>query len=440
MACYFHGVFNSYLNLGTSKDLKPERGSISLWFNVHGLMGQGKGVDSNPFIRTRSDTDDQCNQSFYLGFDLNTRRVNGSCCNSCAAATTVYSQREILLAKWYHAVLTYDDDWIQLYLNGDLQYKMPKNFKSKFLNGDSVVIGNVYGKKNIRYFLGCIDDISIYNRVLSQNEVDQLYDDPNPNKFIVVVKWLCLVLLALGIILIIVLLIRQRIASILQREKEKNQMLNHWYEMENRVLAAQMDPHFIFNSLNTIQQFIIMHEEEKAQSYLSKFSRLLRKILESNSKEKFNLREEIEIVEKYLEVESLRFNNVFSYKITLKDVAHPENVFIPNFLIQPLVENALWHGLLPKEGNKQLDVVFEKKDDKTLLCTIEDNGVGRKKTAVTDGEKKKSFAINFIEQRLLLMSKMYAHKYQIDIFDKVDPDYQSLGTRVVITIPIINEV
>src|SRR5204863_9458592 len=117
-------------------------------------------------------------------------------------------------------------------------------------------------------------------------------------------------------------------------EKEKNQLLNNWYEQENRVLSAQMDPHFIFNSLNTIQQFIITNDNDKAQLYLSKFSRLIRKILESNTQEHITLAEEIDIIEKYLEIESLRFNNVFKYHISVDQGIDANKLKIPHFLIQ----------------------------------------------------------------------------------------------------------
>lgn len=184
------------------------------------------------------------------------------------------------------------------------------------------------------------------------------------------------------------------------------------------MLTAQMDPHFIFNSLNTIQQFIIINENEKAQLYLSKFSRLMRKILDNNTKNSVSLNDEMEVFEKYLEIESLRFNNVFNYSISVGENINPAKVNIPLFLIQPVIENAIWHGLLPKEGDKHLSISFEKINEGMLMCSVDDNGVGRKIKNKDIEEPRKSLAINFIEQRLQLMSKMKNKDFKIVIEDK----------------------
>src|SRR5205823_5433640 len=160
-----------------------------------------------------------------------------------------------------------------------------------------------------RYLHASVDDIFIFNRVLSPAEIMDLYRLPNPNRTKLILGWILLAMATIASILGILLLVRWRIAVAVNSEKEKNQLRNRWYEQENRVLTAQMDPHFIFNSLNTIQQFIIINDNEKAQVYLSKFSRLIRKLLENNTKENISLSEEIETFGKYIEIESLRFNN-----------------------------------------------------------------------------------------------------------------------------------
>jgi tetratricopeptide (TPR) repeat protein len=209
--------------------------------------------------------------------------------------------------------------------------------------------------------------------------------------------------------------------------------------LEQKLLRTQMNPHFIFNSLNTIQQFIITHENDTAQLYLSKFSRLMRKLLESNTKETITLKEEIEILEKYLEIESLRFNNVFSYTINVKEGVEPSQLNIPHFLTQPFVENAIWHGLLPKDGDKQLTITFEKQNEKTLLCSIEDNGVGRQnELRQHESEEKQSLAIGFIKQRLGLLSKVKKTNYTLELIDKKDEQGNNAGLTVRITLPILN--
>ncbi|MBA3682261.1 MAG: histidine kinase [Bacteroidetes bacterium] len=438
-AYYFHGSSESYLDLGTSEFLKPEKGTISVWVNVHALIALGRGVDTNPIITTNAHDGEDCNQSYFIGFDINTRKINGSTANSCEDASTVYTRKKISLGHWHHVVLTYDDTTLSLYLDGKLQYKIKKKFKTCFLKESPIIIGNIRERKNMRFFLGCIDDIHIYNRTLTEAEINELYKAPDPEENKIFLKWMGLGLMFLGVILGIIFLVKRRIRILVNREKDKNQLRNNWYEQENKVLTAQMDPHFIFNSLNTIQQFIIINDNEKAQLYLSKFSRLLRMILESNLKDTIGLKEEIEIVEKYLEIESLRFNNVFKYKISLSEKINLHSINIPRFLIQPFIENAIWHGLLPKQGDKQLNIFIQVVDDKTLSCIIEDNGIGRENARKRETpEKDKSLAINFIGQRLQLMSEIYKSNYNVVLADKSDENGESLGTIVTITIPILN--
>jgi LytS/YehU family sensor histidine kinase len=137
-----------------------------------------------------------------------------------------------------------------------------------------------------------------------------------------------------------------------------------------------------------------------------------------------------------LEIESLRFNNAFEYSIAY-DKLDPAGIFIPNFLIQPFVENAIWHGLLPKEGHKKLKVSFELLSPKILSCTIDDDGVGR---SAKDENKlpknKQSLAINFTQQRLELMSKIENCHYVLIISDKLNINGSKGGTRVNITMPV----
>lgn len=437
-ACYFDGGSYHHLNLGTDPALKPKTGSISLWVNIHGINGRGRGVESNPVIYTRAHADLDCNEAFYIGFDLNTRKINGGTLLDCPMVTSIFSKKPVALVSWHHVVITYNDNFTCLYLNGVLEEKKPKEFKSRFLAGDSVLVGMRYDKKNQRYLLGCVDDIELYNRVLTPEEVLTLYNAPNPNESKVILNRIGIAAMVAGFILLIVLIIRRWIHSLVNKEKAKNQLRNNWYEQENRVLTAQMDPHFIFNSLNTIQQFIITNDNDKAQLYLSKFSRLIRQILENNMKNSVTLKTEIEIFRKYLEIELLRFNTVFNYSIVVAEDIDYEKTNIPRFLIQPVIENAIWHGLLPKEGKKQLTVSFEKLNEKTISCTVDDNGVGRRNTKpLKEFEKRKSMAVNFIRQRLQLFSKMKNTEYGIKIIDKLTLDGESDGTRVIITIPIL---
>jgi hypothetical protein len=433
-ACYLQGGPGSYINLGSSDVLKPKRGSISIWVNISHPMLHGIGVESNPILRTRVHSGEDHNEAVYIGYDYLTQNLNINTTLNKEKQLTIYCVKQFPLREWHHIVMTYDNQSLCLYLDGKLEGTMKKDFESEFLEGDSLIVGNYNSIKNKRYFNGSVDDIEIYDRVLKPSEIADIYNAPNPNKNAVILYRVLLSAGVLGILIAIGLLIRWRVRLIIKKEKEKDQLLNKSLEQEIKVLKAQMDPHFIFNSLNSILHFIITRENEKAEIYLNKFSKLIRKLLESNTLENISLEDEIDILKKYLEIESLRFNEVFHYNIQISNQVSPSKLFIPHMLIQPFIENALWHGLRLKNGIKELHITFQLADADSLLCIIDDNGVGinKNKSVV---KKNKSLAINFIQQRLELMSKIRKKNYTLNIIDKREHGEQP-GTRVELTIPI----
>jgi two-component sensor histidine kinase len=440
-AVYLQGNFDSYINLGSDPNLKQPQTTISVWINISQPTLKGKGINHNPIIFTRVRSSEYFNEAFFIGYEFNLGTLNVNTTLSQSKVVTLYPTRPTSLREWHHVAMTFDDEFLSFYIDGVLDNKAAKNFRTCYLDNDSILVGLVWGDTNQRCLNASVDDIQIFNRVLSPEEVQRLYQAPNPNKTRIIIRWVLYYLAGVVLVLLMIWLVKRRIATVLKAEKERNQLLNNWYEQENRVLSAQMDPHFIFNSLNTIQQFIITNDNDKAQLYLSKFSRLIRKILESNTQEYITLADEIDIIEKYLEIESLRFNNVFKYRIVIDPAINPNKLKIPHFLVQPLVENAIWHGLLPKEGEKELSVSFEVISEKLISCVIEDNGVGMNASANSKipviENKKRSLAINFIEQRLLLLGKLKNVSSQIRISDKISSDGIPGGTIVKITIPII---
>lgn len=249
-------------------------------------------------------------------------------------------------------------------------------------------------------------------------------------------QWWFIFLIVISVCFIGFFIFSKRHKDLLEKERVKNALNSRFLEMEIKVLKTQMDPHFIFNSLNTIQQFILIDEKEKAQTYLVKFSKLLRRLLESSTKEAIRLSAEIEDLKRYLEMESIRFSHAFQYNIVLKGGLQPDAIFIPHFMIQPFVENAIWHGLLPKAGDKQLLITFEQQNDALLCCTIDDNGIGRSALPKQDDERR-SMAIGLIRQRLLLMSTHRLH-YTVTLIDKLKADGSGDGTKVIILLPLIN--
>jgi ligand-binding sensor domain-containing protein/putative methionine-R-sulfoxide reductase with GAF domain/anti-sigma regulatory factor (Ser/Thr protein kinase) len=228
-----------------------------------------------------------------------------------------------------------------------------------------------------------------------------------------------------------------------ERQKATIELLeNKQKATESRLqsLRLQMNPHFLFNALNSIQQMILANEEIVATKYLSRFSKLLRAVLIHSDKETISLKEEIDILKMYVELESVRFREAFSYTITCDENLETEEIKIPTLLVQPFVENAIWHGLMHKEGNRRLQISFSEKDD-FLQCIIEDNGVGRKKAreiSNISGQDKKhtSRGIAVSEERLKTLKNSSGQFGSIQINDLEGPSGEGLGTQVIINFPV----
>lgn len=207
-------------------------------------------------------------------------------------------------------------------------------------------------------------------------------------------------------------------------------------EAELGAIRSQMSPHFMFNALNSINEYIQDHKPDIASDYLVKFSRLMRATL-SYSKEKFvTLKEELEILKLYLELENLRFNQSIVFKFIIDETINKQYLKIPPMMIQPFVENAIWHGLMPKKGERSLIVKFEMKNG-ILLCEVEDNGIGRvaSKKFQNLTKKHKSSGVGLTQRRVQLMEKLYNAKASVVIEDLAQKS-ETIGTRVLIYLPV----
>lgn len=206
---------------------------------------------------------------------------------------------------------------------------------------------------------------------------------------------------------------------------------------EISALRAQMNPHFIFNSLSSIQNLILKNDRASALKYLSQFGKLVRNVLESSNEAIVTLSEEIALLRSYLELESLRFDNAFEYTIDVDENLDADSLEIPLMLIQPFVENAIIHGLVgKKEGEKKLSLSF-KKDGQFAVFEIEDNGIGRIASgAFGDPSKKqrKSRGMEITEKRLKMLNKSNINPNIVEVVDKYDPYGNSTGTKVIIRI------
>lgn len=232
---------------------------------------------------------------------------------------------------------------------------------------------------------------------------------------------------------------RYWVRQIQQQESQKTEINKKLAELEMQALRAQMNPHFIFNSLNSINRFIMKHESESASAYLSKFSKLIRFILNRSTASLVTLASELETLSLYLELESLRFSGQFTYSIQVDAAIEADFTEIPPLLIQPYVENAIWHGLMQKEGGGHIGIQLQKQG-KQLICTIDDNGVGRQKAAALNSKSAthtKSKGMQITADRLKLSQTLYGQQPTVAIHDLVDDEGEPAGTRVVLTIPLL---
>lgn len=224
------------------------------------------------------------------------------------------------------------------------------------------------------------------------------------------------------------------------KETQKRLALEKQYRnSELKALKAQMNPHFIFNALNSIQEYIILNEKNLASDYLGKFADLMRNYLHQSDAGTITLQEEVESLEMYLELEALRFGEDLNYTIEVAKNIATESVQIPTMLVQPYAENALKHGLLHKKGERNLKVTFSQPNEKTLRCTVIDNGIGRKAAATLKnrrGDTHKSFATQANENRLDLLNYKKNKQIGVHITDLYDPLENPIGTKVTLDIPL----
>jgi ligand-binding sensor domain-containing protein len=223
-----------------------------------------------------------------------------------------------------------------------------------------------------------------------------------------------------------------------KRIREKIRINKLIAELELKALIAQMNPHFIFNCLTSIQELIVVAKHDEAMHYLHQFSRLLRTVLQSSDKNFIPLDEELTLLELYLELEAMRFDQEFHYNISVDDAIDAEEIVIPSFLLQPFLENALWHGLMHKKGDRNLNVSFRLETEDILVCTISDNGIGREQ-ATTLKKKSlktyKSMGIRIIRERMALMKKQNS-VFDLRIVDEKDPQGNAAGTTVIVRLPL----
>ncbi|QMW01087.1 sensor histidine kinase [Spirosoma foliorum] len=240
--------------------------------------------------------------------------------------------------------------------------------------------------------------------------------------------WLFRTLIGLFIAGLIVLMMRWRVNTL----DERNRLDLQITEWRLKALQSQMNPHFLFNSLNSVQSYLLTNRGIEGAKYLSKFSKLVRRIMENSNHQYLSFEQIIDTLRMYVEIEAFRFNHEFSYSFDIEDNDVLLDALLPPMLLQPYVENAIWHGLMPKEGAKTLKITARIQDNH-IVCTIEDNGVGRAFAPRTEGHISRGQEMT---KGIFESLRRKDKEAQLELIDLFDTDNNPAGTRVKMTIPI----
>ena len=240
---------------------------------------------------------------------------------------------------------------------------------------------------------------------------------------------------ALALLLLGIVAYRRRIRVINQRSQLEAESL----KQKEIALRAQMNPHFVFNAMNSIQQYILLDNQDGALTYLSKFSKLIRRILENSRQAVIPMEQELEALRLYLELEKLRVGEKFHYEIEVDPELEPDFVVFPGLVLQPLAENAIWHGILPNKQKKGNLVVKVMQVGDDIVAEVDDNGVGRKASRKAQSadlrSDKTSMGMENIRDRLRIFGQTHGKEVEMKIEDKHDAAGQPAGTRVILQFP-----
>ncbi|GAB3951259.1 hypothetical protein GCM10028805_31010 [Spirosoma harenae] len=240
--------------------------------------------------------------------------------------------------------------------------------------------------------------------------------------------WFFKLLIGLAVGGLVVGIMRWRMSTL----AERNRLDVEVTEWRLKALQSQMNPHFLFNSLNSVQNYLLTNRSIEGAKYLSKFSKLVRRIMENSNHQYLSFEQIIDTLRMYVEIESFRFNQEFSYSFDIEDNEKLLDSMLPPMLLQPYVENAIWHGLMPKEGDKKLTISAYVEDDH-IVCLIEDNGVGRSFAPRTEGHISRGQEMT---KGIFESLRRRDSSAKIELIDLFDADQKPAGTRVRMVIPL----
>ena len=234
--------------------------------------------------------------------------------------------------------------------------------------------------------------------------------------------------------------LRLKIKNITEKQKhskvQKAKMEHELLELEAKALRGQMNPHFIFNCMNSIKLLIQQKDEENAINYLTTFSKLIRTIFQNSDKREITLYDEIETCRLYTQLESLRFENKFTYTFSVDETIDLKLLMVPALIIQPFIENAIWHGIMPKDEEGYVNIIVKREND-NVLCIIDDDGIGRETSRLNkfkaDDSTHQSKGVYLTQSRIDLDNILNKRNGSVEIIDKQDEHGKAMGTTVILT-------
>jgi len=231
------------------------------------------------------------------------------------------------------------------------------------------------------------------------------------------------------------------ITRVRRREVQKAEINKRMAELEQLALKSQMNPHFIFNCLNSIQQFVLDKDVAGSNRFITGFSRLIRQTLDISAKKEITLAEEIIYLSTYLELERTRFEDKFQFEVRAADDINVNDYMLPPVMLQPFVENSIRHGIRYRKDNEEKIVVFFERKSDHLVCTVEDNGIGRSEALRLKGNNPieyQSKGMSLISSRIQYLNSNSEYPIILDVEDLADERNDSRGTKVVLKFPLIN--
>lgn len=325
----------------------------------------------------------------------------------------------------------------QLYDNLAESYAKTGNYQKAYENH---VLGSVeYEKDYKRERYTAVASLEArYESEKKEQQIVVLEKDRKAQQKIAAISIGALVI-AIGLLLLVLRAKRlQRKLFAKEKELQKNEMEKRMFELEQTALRAQMNPHFIFNSLNSVQRFVINNDAEGVNQYLSTFANLIRQTLENSGKPLIPLKDELKYLETYLRLEQMRSNDKFKYQINVNPDIDAEDTYIPNMIIQPYLENSVIHGMAGKKTHEGVIGLTISKNHK-LTCVVDDNGMGiaaSKTIKTTTVDDHESMGTAITEKRIEMFNTMNNEKIELQVMDKSELNTPESGTRIMIKFPL----